>query len=172
VAMTAHVLKGDRERCLAAGMDDYVAKPVQAKELLAAVAGAALPAVEKRESLPTEPRPEEILDRLTALARVDGDANLLGELAGLFLAESARLLSAVEEAVACGDAKALEHAAHALKSSVGNFAAHAAFQAAARLEMLGRQGDLTQAQEAYAALQQDIERLRPALLSLQREVAQ
>jgi two-component system sensor histidine kinase/response regulator len=172
VAMTAHVLKGDRERCLAAGMDDYVAKPVQAKELLAAVAGAALPAVEKRESLPTEPRPEEILDRLTALARVEGDANLLGELAGLFLAESARLLSAVEEAVACGDAKALEHAAHALKSSVGNFAAHAAFQAAARLEMLGRQGDLTQAQETYAALQQEIERLRPALLSLQREVTQ
>jgi signal transduction histidine kinase/DNA-binding response OmpR family regulator len=172
VAMTAHALKGDRERCLAAGMDDYVAKPIQAKELLAAVAGAVLPAVEKRESLPAEPRPEEILDRLTALARVDGDANLLGELAGLFLADSARLLSAVEEAVARGDAKALERAAHALKSSVGNFAAHAAFQAAARLEMLGRQGDLAEAQEAYAALEQEIERLRPALLNLQREVAQ
>ncbi len=172
VAMTAHALKGDRERCLAAGMDDYVAKPIQAKELLAAVVGAVLPAVEKRESLPAEPRPEQILDRLTALARVDGDANLLGELAGLFLADSARLLSAVEEAVARGDARALEHAAHALKSSVGNFAVHAAFQAAARLEMLGRQGDLTQAQEAYAALQQEIERLRPALLSLQREVTQ
>jgi HPt (histidine-containing phosphotransfer) domain-containing protein len=93
-------------------------------------------------------------------------------LAGLFLADSARLLSAVHEAVARADAEALEHAAHALKSSVGNFAAHAAYAASAKLEMLGRHGDLAEAQEAYAAVQQEIERLRLALLNLQREVAQ
>jgi two-component system sensor histidine kinase/response regulator len=172
IAMTAHALKGDRERCLAAGMDNYIAKPIEAREFLAAVEGAVLPGGERRASVPAGPCSEEIFGRAAALARVDGDVKLLGELAGLFLADSARLQSAVEKALAREDAEALEYAAHALKSSVGNFAARAAYAAAAKLEMLGRHGDLAEAQEACAALRQEIERLRSALLNLQREVTQ
>ena len=169
VALTAHAMKGDRERCLAAGMDAYVAKPVQPRELL-----------EVMESLTSSPpaaapaTPEEgapVWDRAVALARVEGDALLLAELAGLFVAESPKLLSAVLDATARGDARGLERAAHALKGSVGNFAAYAAFDAALVLELMGRQGDLTRAEEACTALKAEMRRLQSSLETFGRKVA-
>jgi two-component system sensor histidine kinase/response regulator len=169
VAMTAHALKADRERCLAAGMDGYISKPLKSGELLEAIEGLMREAPQEEGSAGEELRPGQVMDRAAALAGVGGDTRLLEELAGLFLDDCAKLLSAVQEAVARLNPRQLERAAHSLKSSVGNFAAQPAFEMAARLEMMGRQGDLTGAAEAYAALDGEIKRLQSALVALGEE---
>jgi CheY-like chemotaxis protein len=167
VAMTAHAMKGDRERCLAAGMDGYVAKPLQPAELFAAVEGSVPPPPPASE--PPNQRADEPMDRPRLLARMYGDKALLKEIVGLFLDSYAQQLSAIREAIAQGDSRTLSRAAHALKSPLGNLCARAAFATAQRLETLGRQGDLTHAAAAYAALDAEIQRLVPVLRGLQEE---
>jgi HPt (histidine-containing phosphotransfer) domain-containing protein len=75
-------------------------------------------------------------------------------------------LSALREALACGDSDAVARLAHALKGSVGNFAARHAVEAAQKLEMIGREGEVARGMEAYAELEAAIERLKPALRAL------
>lgn len=93
-------------------------------------------------------------------------------MAELFLDDCPGLLSEIREAIARRDSKALEHSAHSLKGSVGNFSATAAFEAALRLEMMGSNGDMTRAEEAYSILEKEIERLKPAFAALGQEYAQ
>ena len=107
-----------------------------------------------------------ILNLAAALERVGGDSELLEEVAKLFLDSAPDLLGQIREAVGSRDPQALQHAAHTLKGSVGNFGAEAAFEAALRLEKMGRAGDLTGIEEAYAALESEMQRLEPALASL------
>jgi CheY-like chemotaxis protein/HPt (histidine-containing phosphotransfer) domain-containing protein len=169
IAMTAHAMKGDRERCLQAGMDAYISKPVQSEELLKLVEAlgvAATATSPDASSTPVNESTGEVLDRAVALARVDGDETLLADLARLLLEESPKMLAAVQAAVSEGDARRLERAAHSLKGAVSTFAAHAAVEAAVRLERLGRAGDLAEAPQACAALEAQIEKLRTALQSL------
>src|SRR3989441_7134688 len=180
IAMTAHAMKGDKERCLEAGMDGYVSKPVRTKDLFDEIKKH----VPSAEAPPTEtsakpPSPEatppvresaETLDRATLQERLAGDQGLLAELVGLFLQDYPRLLTAMREAVARGDAKLLERAAHTLKGAVSNFAAPAATAAALRLEQMGHQANLTQAEEALAALEAELDRLKGLLAQFCQEV--
>ncbi|MEO5954859.1 MAG: response regulator, partial [Nitrospiraceae bacterium] len=124
VALTAHAMKGDRERCLEAGMDAYVSKPLRVEQLLEAIArvvpGEAM-AIPASEETPTAggPSPEAVLDLTAALARVEGDRELLGEMIGLFFAQAQTLLPQIRGAGERGDGKALERFAHKLKGSMG-----------------------------------------------------
>jgi len=104
------------------------------------------------------------------MERLEGDAGLLAEMVGLFLQDYPRLLAAMREAIACGDAKSLERAAHTLKGAVSNFAAPAATAATLRLEQMGRQANLTQAEEAFAALEAELDRLKSLLAQFCQEV--
>ncbi|MBM4083417.1 MAG: response regulator [Planctomycetes bacterium] len=156
IAMTAHAMKGDRERCLQAGMDGYVPKPLHAKELFEAVEG-------HPPSPEAEKRAGEALDLAAILPRFDGDKQLVMEFVDLFLREDCpRLTAEMRAALERGDRRALERAAHSLKGLVGMLNAKAASDAALKLETIGREGDLAQAQEAWAALETELERLRRA----------
>ena len=167
IAMTAHAMKGDRERCLDAGMDGYVPKPIRLQELFEVIQ-----ALAGRPAAPiAPPGPRETLSWSAALARLEGDNELLAEMAALFVVECPRMLSAIHEAIARQDAKMLERAAHALKGSVGNFAAPAALDAALALEKAADRKDFGQAQLACAILEHALEHLTKALAGLGKEVA-
>jgi two-component system, sensor histidine kinase and response regulator len=106
------------------------------------------------------------LDREVALARVGGDPELLKEIAVLFLDNYNSWLGELREAATRGDALGVEHTAHGLKGSVANFGAHAAVDAALRLEKLGRSRDLTNISQSLAALESALTDLRPELEAL------
>ncbi|MBI5572497.1 MAG: Hpt domain-containing protein [Desulfomonile tiedjei] len=122
-----------------------------------------------RQILPT-PTKDSVLDRAGILDRVGGDAELLKEVVGLFIDDCPRLLSEIREAFLDGDAARVEKVAHALKGSVGNFAAEAAVQAAFKLESMGRSRDLTGASEALMQLEREIDWVKEELVTLDQEV--
>jgi len=170
VAMTAHAMKGDRERFLAAGMDEYVSKPLRAEEMLAAIARA----IRGRPSVAEErPRPVGAGHRLdvpTILAGLGGNRDLLREVIDVFLKDAPVRLTETRTAVDNGDAEAIASQAHALKSMVGLFTTAEAFAAARELEARGKQGDLTASVEATSALVNAVEALMEQLRALQTEL--
>ena len=110
--------------------------------------------------------PGKGLDRDLALSRVGGDAALLKEIAALFIEDYPKVLEAIQAAVARGDAKGMERAAHGLKGSVANFGAQAAVEAAFQLEEMGHAGDLAGVRETIDALARALDELHAELKTL------
>jgi CheY-like chemotaxis protein len=165
VAMTAHAMKGDRERCLEAGMDDYIPKPLQVEQLMEIIERlAGGPKEEPQEAALQQVVGAEVAFRLdSALERVGGDEDLLREIAEMFLSESQTLLAQMRQAIAQSDAALLKRTGHTLKGLARNFGADDAAQAALDVERIGDEGRLDEAPAAADRLQAEVERLSQAL---------
>lgn len=171
IAMTANAMKGDREQCLAAGMDDYIAKPIHSAQLY--------PLLEQYANLspeiPVAPLPFEpdcdapVFDAAMFTENI-GDAPLMQELIRLFFEESQPMLGNACLALHNLDAEALHHAAHSLKGLVGNYAAIPAFSAVSALTECTRAGNLLQAGKILAVVTEEVAKLREALVEFEKEL--
>jgi CheY-like chemotaxis protein len=168
VAMTAHAMKGDRERCLESGMDGYLTKPITPAGLAKAIA-TALPVLLK--SVPRAPLDAAKREKMgiEILARFDGDAELLKELAEIFLKSCPQILADIREAAKIRDLRALEQAAHALKGSVGNFMSGGARETAQNLELLAKSRNLSGVEGVLRALEEQIAEFNDVLSGIVAE---
>src|SRR5262249_2507190 len=175
VAMTAHAMKGDKEKCLEAGMDDYVSKPIRGKDL-----GDVLARIVERflTEAPANRDPAAasatdanggsrmILDEAALLEECDNDKALLSRMVEIFDRDARERLPRLREAVRAGAAVTVKEEAHALKGGIGTFYAKAAYETAYDLEKMGADGNLSNAQATLEALESQIRSLRRRLEEL------
>ncbi len=173
IAMTAHALQGEREKCLAAGMDDYISKPFQPEEL-DAVLERWIPQTAptgKARTLETSSAeaPESAIDQsvLASLRKLqqDGKPGILNRLIEMFLDDTPPKLAALREAVAQEEAKALEQVAHALKGSSASLGALHMASICEEFEAFDRSGDLRHAPGLLSQLEVEFDRVRDALMA-------
>ncbi|NOZ69536.1 MAG: response regulator, partial [Deferribacteres bacterium] len=151
IAITAFAFREDMERCLQAGMDGYISKPVRKEELFETI------------SDKLSPKEARVFNEEEALRLVEGDREFLKEIAGIFIRKSFSVLQEVRDAIDSGSHEALARAAHRIKTELASFGAEPARQRAGRLEIMGRRGDMTAALQEYEALKKEISLLNEAL---------
>ena len=193
IAMTANAMQGDREACLAGGMDDYVSKPIQIERLIEALnrvapqsqtasldtrasghdqmaPQAARGTIGAKAQADAEP-PAAVFSKEAALLKMGGDEELLKEVVVAFLEACDDTVEAVDAAVQANDAKALRRAAHTLKGSVATFSTGPVYETALELERCGRDECMETARESYQRLRGEVEQLLPELRALCAQAA-
>jgi len=162
VAMTALAMKGDKERCVAAGMDSYLSKPIRPQELDAVL-----------DSYTAAPQltADSSINVAELMERIDGDRELLAELAEIFHDEYPKQILLAREALAVNDAAAVRRIGHSLKGALANLAAVDASGMAASVEAMGKSGDLSQLNGRLLEMQSTMDNVVMRLRSLAMETA-
>jgi CheY-like chemotaxis protein len=166
LALTAHALPSQRQRCLAAGMDGYLVKPIRPADLLQAIE---LGGIDQPPNPEFRPNSLAILDKNALLERVDGDAELLEEITGMFLDKGTQLMARARDALASSDENHFGYAIHTMTGMFRSLSANAALAVATRLETFVMAANRLQMQECFALLEQEVTVLRVELVNLSNE---
>jgi len=161
IALTAHALKGDRDRCLEVGMNDYVSKPTKVRDLAAAIERCAHSRAGAGNSLSAQEsfaEPREF-DRKGFLERSMGDRTLASEIVAAFLADSRPLMERLSAAIDSGDSDDAGHLAHTLKGSGANMGGEILGRIASQMEEAGREGDIPRLKDLLPTARNALESL-------------
>ena len=169
VAITAHAMKGDRERCLEAGMDGYISKPINKAALLTVIGDAMRLRIDKeghREQSVGAGQASGTglrLDTRTLLERLGGDEGLFHEVIDIFLEEAPKSVERLRAALEAGDGGGTERIAHSMKGELGYLGVEEVSQQARELEECGRIGDLERARPIFPSFELNISFICEAL---------
>ena len=172
VAMTAEAMSGDRERCLDAGMNDYLAKPIRVDELVAAIRRTPRregPGIASSAATSNGPIDARVLERLAE--GTGGDTEFVSELIQRFVADAPELVVAARAGLEAGDAEVVRRAAHTLKSNAATFGAHGLADRSRELEEAAKQGTLEDGPARVEAMAGELEVVREALPAVWRQMS-
>jgi len=172
IAMTADAMKGDKERCLDAGMDDYVSKPIQAEELYRVIQRTSIdrPQLTNANSGSDDPskhlEADPLIDLRSAVENIPGGEESISEFAVLMIEETSRSLALIRDGLTGKDSEKVRRGAHTIKGSAKLFVSNAVAEAAWTLEEVARDGDLMRAGEMFGEFEDLLLRLHHALHEL------
>jgi PAS domain S-box-containing protein len=164
IAMTAHAMKGDRERCIEAGMDDYIPKPVAPKAMAAVLAKWLHHSPKLPDTAPAAPSGPLVFDRQAFLERLLGDLDLMKEITAAFLEDMPKQLQKIKKSIAAGDAGTAGKEAHAIKGAAANVGGMAFSAAALAIEQAARSDGPEKIPAFLPELERQFELLREQML--------